>query len=240
VTGPEQPRVGADRPQDSAYDPEQVVVRDKRRIDPDTGQTRPGEPSPAADAAGEAPAAQPQDAQPQGVRPEDVQPQDDQPQDDQPQDDRAQDEPGDRVAELTGDLQRLSAEYANYRKRVERDRLAVVEAASASLLAQLLPLLDDVDRARQHGDLTGGFKGVGEALEALTERLGLERYGVAGEPFDPQVHEAVMQAEPDASSDVPVCAAVFAPGFRVHGRVLRAAQVSVAEAGAAAPAGGQE
>ena len=220
MSGPEQPLAGSDRPQDSAYDPEQVVFRDKRRIDPDTGQTRTEAPaSPAADAvAGEGPDA---DAQP----------------DDQPDGERGT---GDRDAELTADLQRVSAEYANYRKRVERDRLAVVETASASLLAQLLPLLDDVERARQHGDLTGGFKGVGEALEALTERLGLERYGAPGEPFDPQVHEAVMQAEPDPSSDVPVCAAVFAPGFRVRGRVLRAAQVSGAEAAAAAPVGGRE
>ena len=202
MTGAEQARVGSDRAQDTAYDPEQVVVRDKRRIDPDTGQTRAdgagAEPSPAVDAAGEGPGA------PDG-------------------------QVGDRVAELTGDLQRLSAEYANYRKRVERDRLAVVEAASASLLAQLLPLLDDVERARQHGDLTGGFKGVGEALEALTERLGLERYGAPGEPFDPQVHEAVMQAAPDAAFSVATCAQVFRPGFRVGGRVLRAAQVAVAE-----------
>ena len=204
---------GAARPTESEYDPEQVVVRDKRRIDPDTGQARP-EAAPAAEAP--APAQEPAPA-------------------------AAEPQEGDRVAELTSDLQRLSAEYANYRKRVERDRVAVVEAASASLLTQLLPLLDDVDRARQHGDLTGGFKGVGEALEQLTERLGLERYGAPGEPFDPNVHEAVMQAEPDPSSDVPVCAAVFAPGFRAHGRVLRAAKVSVAEAGAPAPAvGGQE
>jgi molecular chaperone GrpE len=207
------------RPDDAIVDdPERVVVRDKRRIDPASGELR----EPVAPAAEEATDA----AAPEAAAAETP-------------------EAPDRVAELTADLQRLSAEYANYRKRVERDRLAVVEAASASLLAQLLPLLDDVDRARQHGDLTGGFKGVGEALEQLTERLGLERYGEPGEPFDPQVHEAVMAAEPDPASAVPVCAAVFAPGFRVHGRVLRAAKVSVAEAGAPAgepaPAvGGQE
>ena len=208
---------GAQRRPEPDDDPEQVVVRDKRRLDPQTGQIRP-EAAPAA----EAPAAAQEPVPAAG----------------EPQED-------DRVTELTQDLQRVQAEYANYRKRVDRDRLAVAEAASASLLAQLLPLLDDVDRARQHGDLTGGFKGVGEALEQLTERLGLERYGAPGEPFDPNVHEAVMQAEPDPSSDVPVCAAVFAPGFRVHGRVLRAAQVSVAEAAAPAEApapavGGQE
>ena len=216
---------GSERLSQSEYDPEQVVVRDKRRIDPRTGQARAGDPAPAPEAATPAPeaaaAAQEPDAAQEPLAP-------------------GEPDGAGRAGELTADLQRLSAEYANYRKRVERDRLAVVEAATAALLAQLLPLLDDVERARQHGDLTGGFKGVGEALEALTERLGLERYGAAGEPFDPQVHEAVMQAAPEPSSGVPVCAAVFAPGFRVAGRVLRAAKVSVAEAGAPAAVGGQE
>ena len=147
----------------------------------------------------------------------------------------------DRVAELTADLQRVSAEYANYRKRVERDRVAVVEMATAGLLAGLLPVLDDVDRARQHGDLTGGFAAVGEALEALTAKLGLERFGAVGEPFDPSVHEALLQAEPDPSATVPVCAEVFSPGFRLAGgRVLRPARVSVAEPGAAAAAAAEQ
>ncbi len=187
---------------DTEFDPERVVVRDKRRLDPQTGEVRPEQ------AAGGAPAAEPPAP-------------------------AAGDE---RVAELTDTLQRVQAEYANYRRRVERDRVAVVEMATAGVLAELLPLLDDVDRARQHGDLTGGFKGVGEALEAVTAKLGLERYGAPGEPFDPNVHEAVMQAEPDPSSGVPTCAAVFRPGFRLGPRVLRPAQVSVAEGTREAPA----
>ena len=194
-----------DRDERIVDDPDQVVVRDKRRLDPDSGALRvpaaaaPEDPVPAEDA-------------PPGAEP-------------------------DRVAELTADLQRLSAEYANYRKRVERDRVAVVEMATAGLLAGLLPVLDDVERARQHGDLTGGFQAVGEALEALTAKLGLERFGEAGEPFDPSVHEALMQAEPDATATVAVCAAVFSPGYRMSGgRVLRPARVSVAEPGAAAAA----
>jgi len=189
------------------FDPDRVVVRDKRRIDPTTGAAREAAAAAsagAADAAGE-PVVE---AGP------------------------------DPVAELTADLQRLSAEYANYRKRVERDRVAVVEMATVGVLSELLPLLDDVDRARAHGDLTGGFKGVGEALEALTTRLGLERYGASGEPFDPQVHEAVMQAEPDDTASVAVCAQVLQPGFRVGARVLRPARVSVAEPGLAADAPG--
>jgi len=189
-------------------DPDQVVVRDKRRLDPESGALRtPVDPAEAADAPG-TPAEQAGDA---GSAPD-----------------------GDaRVAELTADLQRLSAEYANYRKRVERDRVAVVEMATAGLLSGLLPVLDDVERARSHGDLTGGFQAVGEALEALTAKLGLERYGEAGEPFDPSVHEALMQAEPDPTASVAVCAAVFQPGYRMSGgRVLRPARVSVAEPGA--------
>ena len=196
-----------DRDERIVDDPEQVVVRDKRRLDPESGALRtPGEAAPSADAS-------PAEASPAEAAP--VEP--------------------DRVAELTADLQRLSAEYANYRKRVERDRVAVVEMATAGLLSGLLPVLDDVERARQHGDLTGGFQAVGEALEALTAKLGLERFGAAGEPFDPSVHEALMQAEPDPEATVPVCAAVFSPGYRLSGgRVLRPARVSVAEP--AAPA----
>jgi len=191
---------------DTEYDPDRVVVRDRRRLDPETGAPREGAPvAPAAEA----------DAVEVLVEEQPVEP------------------VVDPVAELTADLQRLSAEYANYRKRVERDRVTVIEMATVGVLSELLPLLDDVERARQHGDLTGGFKGVGEALEALTGRFGLERYGVAGEAFDPQVHEAVMSAEPDPSAAVAVCAQVLQPGFRVGVRVLRPARVAVAEPGAA-------
>ena len=182
-------------------DPDRVVVRDRRKLDPESGQVR----EPAA-AAEEPPPAEPQ--------PE------------------AEAEP-DRVAELTADLQRVSAEYANYRKRVDRDRVAVVEMATAGLLSGLLPVLDDIDRARQHGDLTGAFAAVAESLEQLTVKLGLEQFGEAGEPFDPAVHEALMQADPDPSASVATCAAVLQKGYRLSGgRVLRPARVSVAEPGA--------
>jgi molecular chaperone GrpE len=184
------------------FDPDRVVVRDKRRLDPETGAVR-------EEAAAPAPAA---DAEP------------------------VEDAPAsDPVAELTADLQRLSAEYANYRKRVERDRVAVVEMATAGLLSELLPVLDDVERARQHGDLTGAFAAVGERLEQVTAKAGLERFGEPGEPFDPAVHEALMQAEPDPAASVAVCAQVLQPGYRLTGgRVLRPARVSVAEPGAPA------
>ena len=146
----------------------------------------------------------------------------------------------DAVGELTADLQRLSAEYANYRKRVARDQAVVVEAATAAVVDRLLPLLDDVDRAREHGDLDGAFKVVGEGLEGVVAKLGVERYGAPGDPFDPQVHEAVMQAPEEPTATVATCVQVFAPGYRftASGRVLRAAKVVVAEPGAPAPAQG--
>ena len=185
---------------------ERVVVRDKRRLDPESGELRASVVEGSVVAEGDAMA-----------------------------DELSADL--DRVAaELTADLQRVQAEYANYRKRVDRDRAAVVEMATAGLLTALLPLLDDVERARQHGDLEGAFKSVGEGMEALAEKLGLERFGAVGEPFDPAVHEALMQAEPDAEATVATCAQVLQPGYRLtSGRVLRPARVAVAEPGAAAP-----
>jgi molecular chaperone GrpE len=132
------------------------------------------------------------------------------------------------LAERTADLQRLQAEYANYRKRVERDRAAVREQALASVLSELLPVLDDIGRAREHDELTGGFKAVAEALEAAVTKLGLTPFGEAGEPFDPNVHEALMHSY---SADVtePACVQILQPGYRVGDRILRPARVAVAE-----------
>lgn len=135
-----------------------------------------------------------------------------------------------QVAELTADLQRLQAEYSNYRKRVERDRELVREQAVASALAELLPVLDDVERARAHGDLEGAFKSVGEALEGVIGRLGMARYGAPGETFDPTVHEAIV-LEASAEVDAPTTTAVHQYGYRYAGRVVRPAVVSVAEPG---------
>lgn len=143
----------------------------------------------------------------------------------------------DPLAEMTATAQRVSAEYANYRKRVDRDRIAVVEMATAGLLAGLLPLLDDIERARQHGDLTGAFKGVGEGLEGITGKLGLERFGSVGDAFDPAVHEAIMAAPEDPTATVAVCAQVVQQGYRMTGgRILRPARVAVAEPSSAVAA----
>ena len=140
-------------------------------------------------------------------------------------------EPGqeaDPVATLTADLQRLQAEYANYRKRVERDRAVAHESAIGAVLTELLALLDDVDRAEQHGELTGGFKAVADQLNSITSRIGLEKYGTAGEAFDPQIHEALMH---DESADVAVATAtkILQPGYKYRERILRPARVAVTD-----------
>ena len=133
-----------------------------------------------------------------------------------------------KVAELTADLQRVHAEYANYRKRVDRDREVNRDAAVGSSLAELLPVLDDIGRAREHGDLDGAFKAVAEALEAAVTRQGLERFGAAGDEFDPTVHEAITHTH-SADVTVTTCVSVFQPGYRFKGRILRPAIVAVAD-----------
>ncbi len=139
-----------------------------------------------------------------------------------------------RLAERTADLQRLQAEYANYRKRVERDRLAVREQALANVLTELLPVLDDIGRAREHGELSGGFKSVAESLESAAIKLGLISYGEDGEPFDPKLHEALMHSySPDVTE--PTCVRILQPGYKVGDRILRPARVAVAEPGEPEP-----
>lgn len=134
----------------------------------------------------------------------------------------------DPIAELTADLQRLQAEFSNYRKRVERDRDSARELIVANTLAELLPVLDDIGRARAHGELEGGFKSVGEALEGTVNRLGLKAFGEPGDAFDPMRHEAIAH-EFSADVTTSTCASVFQPGYEFAGRVIRAAIVSVAD-----------
>jgi molecular chaperone GrpE len=134
----------------------------------------------------------------------------------------------DPVAALTADLQRLQAEYANYRKRVERDRAVAHELAISSVLTELLATLDDIDRAADHNELTGGFKAVADQLAAITNRFGLEKYGTEGEEFDPQIHEALLH---DTSTDVKVSTAskILQPGYKYKERILRPARVAVTD-----------
>ena len=134
----------------------------------------------------------------------------------------------DLTASLTADLQRLQAEYSNYRKRVERDRAVASEIAVAAVLSELLSTLDDIDRAAQHGELTGGFKSVADQLIATTTKLGLEKYGQDGDEFDPQIHEALMH-ETSAEVKVATASKILQPGYKFKERVLRPARVSVTD-----------
>ena len=133
-----------------------------------------------------------------------------------------------RLAERTADLQRLQAEYANYRKRVDRDRAAVREQAIATALTGLLPVLDAIDQAREHGELSGGFKSVADSLQSAVGKLGLVAYGEKGDAFDPKIHEALTATySPDVTEDT--CVEIFQPGYKVGEKILRPARVAVAE-----------
>ncbi|KOG30077.1 nucleotide exchange factor GrpE [Streptomyces resistomycificus] len=132
------------------------------------------------------------------------------------------------LEERTADLQRLQAEFQNYRRRVERDRVTVKEIANANLLTELLPVLDDIGRAREHGELVGGFKSVAESLETVAAKMGLQQFGKEGEPFDPTIHEALMHSyAPDVTETT--CVAILQPGYRIGERTIRPARVAVAE-----------
>jgi len=132
------------------------------------------------------------------------------------------------LEERTRDLQRVTAEYANYRKRVDRDRGTAAEQTIGAVLSALLPVLDDVDRAREHGDLVGPFATVAEAFTAATGKFGLAAFGEKGEKFDPTRHEAVAHL---TSADVtePTCVEVMRRGYTLGERLLRPALVAVAD-----------
>jgi molecular chaperone GrpE len=134
----------------------------------------------------------------------------------------------DVVADLTADLQRLQAEYSNYRKRVERDRSLSHEIAVASVLTEILPILDDLDRAAQHGELSGGFKAVADQLIAITTRIGLVRYGEAPSTFDPNIHKAMLHETSSEVSETTVTA-ILQPGYKFKERIVRPARVTVTD-----------
>jgi molecular chaperone GrpE len=205
-----------------------VIVRDKRRLDPATLQPhpksaavdKPVELEPRADLG-------PSDTTP--ARPRSQSPSEGEP--------AARSDIGvaalrAQLQERTADLQRVKAEYDNYRKRVRRDRLAVAEIAVANVLAGLLPVLDAIDRAREHGEVTGGFRRVAEVLEDQLTALGLESFGRPGDSFDPAIHDALSHTR-TTHADRPVCTTVHCPGYRVGDHLLRPAQVTVAEPPAA-------
>jgi molecular chaperone GrpE len=133
----------------------------------------------------------------------------------------------DELAERTADLQRLQAEYANYRKRVERDRALARSVGEANVLRSLLTVLDDIGRAEQHGELEGGFKAVADSLQQAVKAHRLESFGAPGEAFDPRLHEALFHAGESADIDVTTIASVIRTGYRVGDEVIRHAQVGV-------------
>ncbi|GAA4736078.1 nucleotide exchange factor GrpE [Actinomycetospora chibensis] len=139
------------------------------------------------------------------------------------------------LAERTADLQRVSAEFTNFRRRTERERESTVASAKASVAGELLTVLDDVERAASHGDLTGPFKVVADRLTETLQRAGLTPFGAEGDTFDPSVHEAVAH---DTSPDVsgPTVTTVMRRGYRFGDRVLRPAMVAVTDSDGTAPA----
>jgi molecular chaperone GrpE len=204
--------VSAGTSPNSAEEPEpRLHIRDNRRIDPETYEVR--EPQETA-----APAARDvtTDAQ-------------DSAEAEQASADQA------RIAELTAslaertaDLQRLQAEYVNYKRRVDRDRDLSRKVTIEGVIKDFLSVLDDVRSAREHEELTGGFKAVAEEIERVTAKYGLETFGQAGDPFDPHIHEALLHAHAD-DIDGPTCVEILQPGYRIGTRILRPARVAVAE-----------
>jgi molecular chaperone GrpE len=134
-----------------------------------------------------------------------------------------------QLAERTADLQRLQAEYVNYRKRVERDRALARTAGEASVLRSLLTVLDDIGRAEEHGELEGGFKAVADALQQAVKAHRLEAFGAPGEAFDPKLHEALFHAGESADAEVTTIDSVVRTGYRIGDVVIRHAQVGVVD-----------
>jgi len=203
---------------------QEPVIRDNRKVDPVTGQARHPEgesaakagspaPEPAADTDGDALAQAEEILNGIEVPAEES---------------IAQGAGHAEAAELKNDLLRLQAEYVNYRKRVERDRAVAGEMAVIGVLNSLLPVLDDVDAARQHGDLTDGpFAAIATKLENALKTYGLVRIDETGVEFDPTIHEALIQ-QPGEDIDVDTVSQVLRSGYKSGERVLRAAQVIVA------------
>ncbi|MBL7260724.1 nucleotide exchange factor GrpE [Paractinoplanes lichenicola] len=200
---------------------ERVVIRDRRKIDP---KAEPKAPTAKGKAAvGAHRAAEPEDEAPVTADIED-----EKPEEPKPALGAELEALRTELEERTHDLQRVTAEYANYRKRVDRDRGAAAEQTTGAVLTSLLPVLDDIDRAREHGDLVGPFASVAESLTAVTGKLGLVAFGEKGDPFDPNRHEAVAH---QTSADVtePTCVEVMRRGYNLGERLLRPALVAVAD-----------
>jgi molecular chaperone GrpE len=193
------------------FDPDELpaqgpVIRDTRRIDPVTGEVRERHDAAAPDTA---PAGDGGHQQPEA-------------------DADAASSVETELAERTADLQRLQAEYLNYKRRVDRDRENARKNAVASTVSSLLPVLDDIARAREHEELTGGFKAVADSFERSLGQLGLVAFGEVGDEFDPRIHEALAHSYSDDVKG-PTCQLILQVGYRIDDRVLRPARVAVAE-----------
>jgi molecular chaperone GrpE len=203
-----------------------VVIRDKRRIDPTSGAVRvPAGEQPAGTPSGQPAQTGSAPGPAQGEQMSETETPDVQVSTGPA---TGQDDVAGQLAERTEDLQRVTAEYANYRRRVDRDRTLVVDQAAERFAAQLFPIVDDIERARDHGDLTGAFKVVADRVLGLLDGLGVAAFGQAGDPFDPALHEAVIH-DTSAEVSVPTASTVLRQGYRRGDRVLRTAMVAVTD-----------
>lgn len=204
---------------------ERVVIRDRRKIDPKGGQAKDaGKAKGQAAVGGMHRAADPEDGAPASESKKPA------PEAEEPKPALGAELESLRgeLDERTHDLQRVTAEYANYRKRVDRDRSVAAEMTTGAVLTALLPVLDDIDRAREHGDLVGPFASVADSLTAVTGKLGLVAFGEKGDPFDPNRHEAVAHQTSDDVTE-PTCIEVMRRGYTLGERLLRPAMVAVAD-----------
>lgn len=133
------------------------------------------------------------------------------------------------LEERTLDLQRLQAEFLNYKRRVDRDRELLRENATYAVLTPIIDVLDTIDRAREHEPLEGGFKATAEQLERVVAGLGVVKFGEVGDAFDPTVHEALSHIGTDAEVEVTTCKVIAKAGYKIGDRVVRAAQVLVVD-----------
>jgi molecular chaperone GrpE len=198
------------RSADSEFEQRGPTVRDRRRIDPETYEVREPQATAAPAAGTDEPASPVSEAEAEMI------------------------ELKAALAERTSDLQRLQAEYVNYKRRVDRDRDLSRKVTIEGVLKDFLSVLDDVRSAREHDELSGGFKAVAEEIERVTSKYGLETFGEAGDPFNPHIHEALLHAHAEGI-DGPTCVEILQPGYRIGDRVLRPARVAVAEPDPTAP-----
>ncbi|MFX4272043.1 nucleotide exchange factor GrpE [Propionibacteriaceae bacterium Y1685] len=232
MTQPDDNRTDQDRSRtESAEEQSGPTIRDKRRIDPETYQVR--EPqttaAPAPEAGAEVPAGADETMEQAASQPVSGEVSD--PVDDSTESAEAAEvtELKGQVAERTADLQRLQAEYVNYKRRVDRDRETVKVQAVTTALSELLSVLDDIRSAREHeGELSGGFRAVADGVEKFATRHGVLAYGEPGDVFDPQVHDALMQTEADGITE-PTCVQILQVGYKINDRVVRPARVAVAQ-----------